>query len=37
MSVAVVIIPTHCKMMIPVGSKPKRGRIPNALKGYTKQ
>jgi hypothetical protein len=41
MSVAVscdlVKIPHHCKLMLPVGSKPKRGRIPNALKGLKKQ
>ena len=36
-SVNLVKIPTHCKMLIPIGSKPKRGRIPNALKGLTKQ
>jgi len=41
MSVAVscdlVKVPPHCKLMIPVGTKPKRGRIPNALKGLKKQ
>jgi len=41
MSVAVscdlVKVPHHCKLMLPVGSKPKRGRIPNALKGLKKQ
>ncbi len=41
MSVAVttdlVKIPSHCKFMIPVGTKPKRGRIPNALNGLKKQ
>jgi hypothetical protein len=41
MSVAVttelVKIPSHCKLMIPVGTKPKRGRIPNAFKGLKKQ
>ena len=30
-----VKIPNHCKLM--VGEKPKRGRIPNALKGLLKQ
>jgi hypothetical protein len=41
MSVAVscdlVKVPLLCKLMIPVGTKPKRGRIPNALKGLKKQ
>jgi hypothetical protein len=32
-----VKIPNHCKLMVPVGQKPKRGRIPNALKGLQKQ
>jgi len=31
-----VKIPNHCKLMVPVGQKPKRGRIPNALKGLQK-
>jgi hypothetical protein len=28
-----VKVPLLCKLMIPVGTKPKRGWIPNALKG----
>ena len=32
-----VKIPNHCKLMVPVGHKPKRGRISNALKGLQKQ
>ena len=32
-----VKIPNHCKLMVPVGQKPKRGRMPNALKGLQKQ
>ena len=32
-----VKVPIHCKLMIPVGTKPKIGRIPNALKGLKKQ
>ena len=31
-----VKIPNHCKLMVPVGQKPKRGRIPIALKGLQK-
>ena len=31
-----VKVPIRCKLMIPVGTKPKRGRIPNALKGLKK-
>ena len=30
-------IPTHCKNIIQIGEKPKRGRIPNALKALEKQ
>jgi hypothetical protein len=32
-----VKIPAHCKTMETVGVKPKRGRIPDALKGLKKQ
>jgi hypothetical protein len=32
-----VKIPAHCKTMVTVGVKPKRGRIPDALKGLKKQ
>jgi hypothetical protein len=32
-----VKITNNCKLMVPVGQKPKRGRIPNALKGLQKQ
>ena len=41
MSVAVstelVKIPSHCKLMVSVGAKPKRGRKTNASKGLSKQ
>ena len=37
MAVSVSKIPAHCKTMVTVGVKPKRGRIPDALKGLKKQ